>query len=156
MRSGQDHFGNGSSLPKDRLALIGLPQIHAQQFKVARVKRAFKDALRLPARGATGCMARLAVDKVRTSMNQPSCHDPLGECWLTEKELAARLNISTRHLINLRQAGLPCMRLGTAVRYEWVEVMTYLRANRRLPSRGQCRANVPISKGPHSTESELL
>lgn len=101
-------------------------------------------------------MVRLAVDTVRMGMNPPSFQDPLGKCWLTEKELAARLNISTRHLINLRQAGLPFIRLGTTVRYDWVEVMTHMRTNRQLPSRGQCRANAPISKGPHSTESELL
>jgi hypothetical protein len=27
--------------------------------------------------------------------------------WLTEKQLAEHLQISTRHLINLRKAGLP-------------------------------------------------
>ncbi len=54
--------------------------------------------------------------------------------WLTEKELAALLNISTRHLINLRRAGLPFVQLGSVVRYEPAEVSAYLKANRRVPS----------------------
>jgi len=60
--------------------------------------------------------------------------------WLTEKELAALLNISTRHLINLRRAGLPYVQLGSVVRYDPVEVGAYLKANRRVPSHGAHRA----------------
>ena len=52
--------------------------------------------------------------------------------WLTEKQLADHLKISTRHLVNLRKAGLPYIQLGAAVRYDLREVMVYLRTNRRL------------------------
>lgn len=55
--------------------------------------------------------------------------------WLTEKELADLLKISTRHLINLRKAGLPYFRLGTVVRYDLVEVIGYLKTHRLLSSR---------------------
>ena len=61
--------------------------------------------------------------------------------WLTEKELAAHLNISTRHLINLRRAGLPYVQLGSVVRYDPAEVGAYLKANRRLPSHGAIRSS---------------
>ena len=62
--------------------------------------------------------------------------------WLTEKELAAHLNISTRPLINLRRAGLPYVQLGSVVRYDPVEVGAYLKANRKLPSHVTDRASV--------------
>jgi hypothetical protein len=52
--------------------------------------------------------------------------------WFTEQQLAERLQISTRHLINLRKAGLPFIQLGASVRYDTAEVETYLRTNRRL------------------------
>ena len=52
--------------------------------------------------------------------------------WLTEKELAARLRVSARHLVNLRKSGLPYHQLGAAVRYDWIEVADYLKTNRRL------------------------
>jgi len=48
--------------------------------------------------------------------------------------LAAHLQISTRHLINLRKAGLPFIQLGASVRYDLAEVEAYLRTNRRLSS----------------------
>ena len=54
--------------------------------------------------------------------------------WLTEQELARWLQISIRHLIRLRGAGLPCVKLGTAIRYNAAEVEEYLRDNPRLPS----------------------
>ncbi len=54
--------------------------------------------------------------------------------WLTEKELADLLKISTRHLVNLRKAGLPYFQLGAVVRYDLVEVIGYLKTNRRLSS----------------------
>jgi hypothetical protein len=63
---------------------------------------------------------------------QPS--QPPDDRWLTEKELAVRLHISTRHLINLRRAGLPFIQLGASVRYDLDEVMSYLKTNRRLSS----------------------
>ena len=69
----------------------------------------------------------------RVGMNtQPS--QPADDRWLTEKELAVRLHISTRHLINLRRAGLPFIQLGASVRYDLDEVMSYLKTNRRLSS----------------------
>lgn len=57
-----------------------------------------------------------------------------GSRWLTERELAEPLNISTRHLINLRNAGMPHVTLGASVRYDLAEVEAYLRTNRRLSS----------------------
>jgi hypothetical protein len=54
--------------------------------------------------------------------------------WLTERELAAQLRLSVRHLINLRKAGLPFVQLGASVRYDLAEVDAYLRGNRRLSS----------------------
>ena len=69
----------------------------------------------------------------RVCMNShPS--QPSEERWLTEKELAVRLHISSRHLINLRKAGLPYIQLGVSVRYDLDEVMKYLKTNRRLSS----------------------
>ena len=54
--------------------------------------------------------------------------------WLTEQQLAEHLQISTRHLINLRKRGLPFIQLGSSVRYDLSEVERYLRTNRRLSS----------------------
>lgn len=65
-------------------------------------------------------------------MNKPAPPPP--HQWLTEPELADLLKISVRHLINLRKAGLPCFLLGAVVRYDIVEVIGYLKANRRLSS----------------------
>lgn len=74
----------------------------------------------------------------RVSMNaHPS--QPSEERWLTEKELAVRLHISSRHLINLRKAGLPYIQLGVTVRYDLDEVTNYLKTNRRLSSHIQRR-----------------
>jgi hypothetical protein len=54
--------------------------------------------------------------------------------WLTESELGEHLQISLRHLANLRKAGLPFIQLGSSVRYDLIEVEAYLRGNRRLSS----------------------
>jgi len=54
--------------------------------------------------------------------------------WLTEKQLAEHLQISTRHLINLRKAGLPFIQLGSTVRYDLEEVEQFVRGKRRLSS----------------------
>ena len=54
--------------------------------------------------------------------------------WLTEQQLAEHLQVSVRHLINLRKAGLPFIQLGSTVRYDLKEVEAYLRTNRRLSS----------------------
>lgn len=54
--------------------------------------------------------------------------------WITEQQLAERLQVSTRHLINLRKCGLPFIQLGSSVRYDIDEVEAYLRSNRRLSS----------------------
>jgi hypothetical protein len=56
------------------------------------------------------------------------------EQWLTEKQLSEHLQVSVRHLVNLRAAGLPFVQLGSAVRYSLAEVEEYLRRNRRLSS----------------------
>ena len=57
---------------------------------------------------------------------------PTTAAWFTEQQLAERLQVSTRHLINLRKAGLPYIQLGASVRYDPAEVEAYLRTNRRL------------------------
>ena len=54
--------------------------------------------------------------------------------WITEQQLAEHLQVSTRHLINLRKRGLPFVQLGSSVRYSLPEVEEYLRTNRRLSS----------------------
>jgi hypothetical protein len=54
--------------------------------------------------------------------------------WLTEKQLAEHLQISPRHLINLRKAGLPFAQLGSSVRYDLAEVEAFIRGKRRLSS----------------------
>lgn len=54
--------------------------------------------------------------------------------WITEQQLSERLQVSTRHLINLRKCGLPFIQLGSSVRYDIDEVERYLRSNRRLSS----------------------
>lgn len=46
-----------------------------------------------------------------------------------------------RHLINLRKAGLPFFQLGSVVRYDIVEVIGYLKINRKLPSDRTKRAS---------------
>jgi hypothetical protein len=54
--------------------------------------------------------------------------------WLTERELSDHLQISVRHLVNLRKRGLPYVSLGSVVRYDLAEVTAYLKTNRRLSS----------------------
>jgi hypothetical protein len=54
--------------------------------------------------------------------------------WLTEQQLAEHLQISPRHLINLRKAGLPFIQLGSSVRYDLSEVEQFVRSKRRLSS----------------------
>jgi hypothetical protein len=54
--------------------------------------------------------------------------------WITEQQLARHLQVSTRHLINLRNAGLPFIQLGSSVRYDLVEVEQFIRGKRRLSS----------------------
>jgi len=58
---------------------------------------------------------------------------PRGQ-WLTDREMAELLKISTRHLVNLRGAGLPYITLGASIRYDLLEVMAYLKTNRHLSS----------------------
>lgn len=52
--------------------------------------------------------------------------------YLTEPQLAELWQCSTRHLINLRKAGLPFLQIGASVRYDLAEVTEYLRVNRRF------------------------
>lgn len=54
--------------------------------------------------------------------------------WITEQQLAQHLQVSTRHLINLRKAGLPFIQLGSSVRYDLAEVEAFIRGKRRLSS----------------------
>lgn len=75
---------------------------------------------------------KLAVDTARVDMNSET---PLqSQQWLTEKELARHLNVSQRHLVNLRKTGLPHILLGASVRYKLAEIEAYLCDNRRLSS----------------------
>ncbi|MEI8343080.1 MAG: helix-turn-helix domain-containing protein [Verrucomicrobiota bacterium] len=63
----------------------------------------------------------------------------------TEKEMAAHLKISMRHLCNLRKTGMPFIQLGSSIRYDMSEVLAYLKTNRRLSShvqRQQRRASI--------------
>ena len=46
---------------------------------------------------------------------------------MTREELAQALNVTTRHIYNLEKQGLPVLRVGGRVRYDWDEVMTFLR-----------------------------
>jgi len=72
---------------------------------------------------------------------------PRGQ-WLTERELADLLKISTRHLVNLRGAGLPYITLGASVRYDLLEVMAYLKTNRRLSSHVERRQHSGAPEQP--------
>lgn len=54
--------------------------------------------------------------------------------WITEQELSEHLQVSTRHLINLRKCGLPFIQLGSSVRYDLAEVEQFIRSKRRLSS----------------------
>jgi hypothetical protein len=56
------------------------------------------------------------------------------QTWLSERQLADHLQISVRHLHNLRQAGLPHIQLGSTVRYDLAEVEAFIRNKRRLSS----------------------
>ena len=54
---------------------------------------------------------------------------------LSEQELAKLLNVSVRHLMNLRKAGLPHLQLGVSIRYDLHEVFWHIRDRRMIPSR---------------------
>ena len=56
------------------------------------------------------------------------------QTWLSERQLAEHLQVSVRHLHNLRQAGLPHILLGSTVRYDLAEVEAFIRNKRRLSS----------------------
>src|SRR5438132_4930603 len=73
------------------------------------------------------------VDMATAGMNTTNSTSS-SVAWITEKELAAHLRVSVRHLINLRRRGLPHILLGSVVRYDLAEVEAYLRGNRRLSS----------------------
>ena len=77
---------------------------------------------------------RSQVDTGESCMNHiaPSTHSAPG--WITEQQLAEHLQISGRHIINLRKCGLPFIQLGSSVRFDLAEVEAYLRTNRRLSS----------------------
>jgi hypothetical protein len=74
------------------------------------------------------------VDTAQACMNPnaPSTNPAPG--WMTEQQLAEHLQISVRHLINLRKAGLPFIQLGSSVRYDLGEVEAFIRNKRRLSS----------------------
>ena len=62
------------------------------------------------------------------------CESTSTQTWLSERQLAEHLQISVRHLHNLRQAGLPHILLGSTVRYDLAEVEAFIRNKRRLAS----------------------
>ena len=60
----------------------------------------------------------------------PGAPEPL----LTEKQVAAFLNVSTRHLYSWRMAGfIPHFKIGRAVRFRLSEVGKALEAMRAIP-----------------------
>ena len=67
-------------------------------------------------------------------MNHDASSPSSPQGWVSEKELAAHLRISLRHLVNLRKRGLPYIALGKCVRYDMAEVEAFIRTNRRLGS----------------------
>ena len=54
--------------------------------------------------------------------------------WVTEQQLAEHLQVSTRHLINLRKGGTLVIQLGSSGRYDLEEVEQFIRGKRRLSS----------------------
>ena len=72
------------------------------------------------------------VDIAFTGMNT-NASTQTGQ-WITEKALSDHLQVSVRHLVNLRKRGLPHIFLGAVVRYDLAEVTEYLKTNRRLSS----------------------
>ena len=74
------------------------------------------------------------VDIASIGMNSTNTPSASTAPLLTEKELAAHLRVSLRHLCNLRRAGMPYIQLGSSIRYDLDEVQSYLRTNRRLSS----------------------
>ena len=59
---------------------------------------------------------------------------PFPAGWLTSAQVADHLKISRRHLYNLRLAGMPCISLGTSVRFKLAEVEEFIRTTRRFSS----------------------
>jgi hypothetical protein len=59
------------------------------------------------------------------------------QTWLSERQLADHLQVSVRHLHNLRQAGLPHILLGSTIRYDLAEVEAFIRNKRRLCSHSE-------------------
>ena len=64
-------------------------------------------------------------------MNSPELPTTIPKL-LTDPQLAELWQCSTRHLINLRKAGLPFLQIGASIRYDLAEVTDYLRVNRRF------------------------
>ncbi len=53
------------------------------------------------------------------------------ENLLTREQLAARLQVTPRHVHNLeKRMGLQPIRLGGCVRYDWNEVLIHVKAHR--------------------------
>lgn len=57
--------------------------------------------------------------------------------WVTETQLAQHLQISRRHLHNLRLAGMPHIQLGSSIRFDLAEVEAFIRSRRRLSAHVQ-------------------
>ena len=74
------------------------------------------------------------VDSAEGDVNNNAPNSNSVPSWVTEQQLSEHLQVSVRHLINLRKCGLPFIQLGSSVRFDLVEVETYLRTNRRLSS----------------------
>ncbi len=74
-----------------------------------------------------------AVDTARLGMTSDAT-PRTGDPWLTGPQMAKHLQISLRHLIRLRESGLPHVKLGTAIRYNVAEVEQYLSDRRHPPA----------------------
>lgn len=57
-----------------------------------------------------------------------------GPVLLDREQLAERLGCSTAHVDHLRKRGLPTVLIGQAVRFEWAEVMGWLRGAEATPA----------------------
>ncbi len=68
--------------------------------------------------------------------------------YLDERQLAKRLNISTRslQLQRHRGEGIPYVKIGKSVRYNWVEVQEYLKHSRRACTDGRRKSKLQSTK----------
>ena len=112
----------------------------ARQFAAQRMTRSLRNERQ----------SRGEFDTGSVSMNNDTSTPSIRPGWVTETQLARHLQISRRHLHNLRLAGMPHILLGSSVRFDLSEVESFIRSNRRLSShvqRQQRRAALAASVG---------